>query len=122
MNVQTIVQVPSIPFQVLHRRLNSSEKAQAMEQRTSSSAGPEQAQVPLDANPEPKNYRVGVAAHLPDHWKEMSGVVNVTQDVTPEGLHISMLELMIDDRSNLLDVLIRLHGDNKVILWFNVLR
>lgn len=122
MNVQTIVQVPSVSFQVLHRRLNSSEKAQAMEQRTSSSADPEQALVPLDVKPDPKYYRVGVAAHLPARWRKLSGVVNLTQDVTPAGLNISMLELRIDDHSNLLDVLIRLHEDNQVILSVNALR
>ena len=78
--------------------------------------------MPLDAKPNPIAYRVGVAAHLPDYWKAQNGVVSLTQDVTPAGLPVSTLELAIDDQSNLLHVLTRLHEDRQAILWVNALR
>ena len=122
MNAPMTIQVPSVPIQVLHRRSNTSEKAQAMKQRTSSAAGAKQASVPLDAKPDPKYYRVGVAAHLSNQWKTLGGVVNVTQDVTPSGLHFSTLELTINDQSDLLHLLTKLHEEHKTILWVNALR
>jgi hypothetical protein len=93
-----------------------------MKERTPTATGVKQASVPLDVKPDPKYYRVGVAAHLPDQWKTMSGVVSVTQDVTPAGLSISTLELAVDDRSNLLQLLTKLHEDRQAILWVNALR
>jgi hypothetical protein len=122
MNAPMTVQVPSVSIQVLHRRPNTSEKGQAMKQRTPSAAGVTQASVPLDARPDPKYYCVGVAAHLPDQWKAMSGVISLTQDVTPAGLRISTLELAVDDHTNLLQVLTKLHEDQRAILWVNALR
>lgn len=122
MNAPMTIQVPSVPIPVLHRSSNTSEKAQAMKQRTSSAAGVQQASVPLDTQPNPKYYRVGVAAHLSNQWKTLGGVVNVTQDTTPAGMHVSTLDLTITDRSDLLNLLTRLHEDHKTILWVNALR
>lgn len=93
-----------------------------MKQSTSSAAGVEQESVPLNAKPNPKYYRVGVAAHLSNQWRTVGGVVNVTQDVTPAGLYFSMLELTINDRADLLHLLTKLHEEHKTILWVNALR
>ncbi len=93
-----------------------------MEQRPYSPAKAEQAPVPLDAKSEVIYYRVGVAAHLPAQWKAQGGVIDLTQDITPSGLHVSTLELALEDRSNLLQLLTKLHEDRRVILWVNALR
>jgi hypothetical protein len=93
-----------------------------MKQRTSPSAGAEQASVPLDAKPGPQYYRVCVAAHLPDQWKVRHGVINLTRDATPTGLVVSTLELAVGSECSLLDVLTTLHEDHRTILRVDVLQ
>ena len=69
-----------------------------------------------------ESYSVCVASHLAGDWCNLGGLVSLITGYTDNGVPITTLELRVDDRTQLLNILTGLHDANLAILSLNLLR